>query len=78
MKRVSMKDTAFVMPETWTLNSEKRGRYRTSVAMDLLSVTAIDLNGRKTPGHVFDLSAGGLGLFFVVHADPRYNAGEVL
>ncbi len=73
-----MKDNAFLLPETWTPSSEKRHRYRTSVAMDLLSVTAIDLDGRKTPGFVFDLSAGGLGLFFVVHADPRYNAGTIL
>lgn len=73
-----MKDVAFMLPETCALIPEKRYHYRTSVSMDLLSITAIDILGRKTPGHVFDLSAGGLGLFFVVQADPGYDLGTVL
>lgn len=55
---------------------ERRLRYRT--ATDLLSATAIDLEGRKIPGHVFDLSAGGMGLFFERRVDPGWEAGNVL
>ncbi len=55
---------------------EKRVRYRT--APDLLSVTAIGIDGQKISAHVFDLSAGGMGLFFERRKDPGYEAGEVL
>lgn len=63
---------------TCSLTDEKRQRYRTTLESDLLSVAAIDLEGRKTPGYVFDVSASGLGLFFDRRTDPGYEAGTVL
>lgn len=73
-----MTEAAFMLPETCSAISEKRGRYRTSLSTDLLSVATIDPDGRKTSGQVFDLSASGLGLFFDVRTDPDYASGTVL
>lgn len=73
-----MTEAAFMLPETCSAISEKRGRYRTSPSTDLLSVATIDPDGRKTSGQVFNLSASGLGLFFDVRTDPDYAAGTVL
>ena len=73
-----MTETVSMLPETGTLIQEKPRRYRTSLSMELLSVATIDSDGRKTWGHVFDLSADGLGLFFDVQVDPAYAAGTVL
>lgn len=64
--------------ETCALLPEKRVRYRTATSLDLLTVTAIDLEGRKTIGQVFDVSAGGIGFFVVSQTDPGYPLGQVL
>lgn len=66
------------IPETCALLPEKRIQYRTATTLDLLTVTAIDLDGRKTLGQVFDVSAGGIGFFVVSHADPGYPLGHVV
>ncbi len=73
-----MTEATFMLPEIYSPVSEKRRRYRTSLSTDLLSVATIDPDGRKTLGHIFDLSASGLGLFFDVQTDPGYAAGTVL
>ncbi len=60
------------------LSSEKRLRYRTSPTTDLLSVTAMDLEGAKFPGHVIDLSAGGIALSFGYQVAPSYEDGDIV
>lgn len=55
------------------LPAEKRLRYRTGT--ELLSVTLLDMEGRKVPGHVFDVSAGGMGFFVPREEDPDYGNG---
>ncbi len=73
-----MTRATFMLPEIYSPISEKRRRCRRSLPTDLLSVATIDPDGRKTLGHVFDLSASGLGLFFDVQTDPGYAAVTVL
>ncbi len=70
--------TTFLLPGTDSTISEKRRRSRTSLSTELLSVATIAPDGQKTSGHVFDLSATGLGLFFDFRTDPDYAAGSVL
>ncbi len=70
--------TTFLLPGTDSTISEKRRRSRTSLSTELLSVATIAPDGQKTSGHVFDLSATGLGLFYDYRTAPDYAAGSVL
>lgn len=60
------------------LSSDQRLRYRSTPTADLLSVTAMYLDGSKISGHVIDVSAGGIALSFGTQVATRYRVGETV
>ena len=58
-------------------NPDGRQRYRAFLdSPEQLSVTATDVQGRKLPAQLVDLSAGGIGLFFPTELDPKLDVGD--
>lgn len=67
------------MVEPSESNSDERQRYRAAPeSPDQLSAAAVDGQGRKIPGQIVDLSAGGIGLCFAQKLDPDLKVGDTI